>query len=71
MIGFNGQNLSYNPLQLNGVTSHDFKLGLRWSLNASDNYGGGFAVPAYSPPAPVYTPPAPAYSPPPPLMRKG
>jgi opacity protein-like surface antigen len=71
MIGFNGQNLSYNPLQLNGVTSHDFKLGLRWSLNASDSYGGGFAVPAYSPPAPVYTPPAPAYSPPPPLMRKG
>jgi opacity protein-like surface antigen len=71
MIGYDGSNATYNPIYLNGVTSHDIKLGLRWSLNATDNYSAPLGVPAYSPPPPVYSPPAPAYSPPPPLMRKG
>jgi hypothetical protein len=71
LITYLGQNSVYNPMLLNGVTSHDLKLGVRWSLNASDNYSAPLGMPAYSPPAPVYSPPAPAYSPPPPLMRKG
>jgi opacity protein-like surface antigen len=71
LLGYDGSNATYNPIYLNGITSHDFKLGLRWSLNASDNFSAPLAVPAYSPPPPVYSPPAPAYSPPPPLMRKG
>ncbi len=65
-----GANATYNPILLNGVTSHDIKLGLRWALSPAET-GNSFAVsPAYSSP-PVYSPPAPVYSPPPPLMRKG
>ena len=63
MIGFNGANAVYNPIHLNGVTSHDFKLGLRWNLSPSEA-----AMPLSMPygKAPVeYAPP------PPPLMRKG
>jgi opacity protein-like surface antigen len=71
LITYLGQNSVYNPMLLNGVTSHDLKLGVRWSLSASDNYSAPLGMPAYSPPAPVYSPAAPAYSPPPPLMRKG
>ena len=56
LIGYDGTNNVYNPMMLNGVTSHDFKLGLRWALTPND-------VPAYAPP-----PPPPMY---PPLMRKG
>jgi opacity protein-like surface antigen len=69
MIGFNGTNSTYNPLQLNDVTSHDFKLALRWKLAPSEPIAP-IATPMYSPP-PVYNPPAPVYAPPPPLMRKG
>ncbi len=42
---------------LTNFDSHDFKIGLRWMLQAET-------------PQPVYAPP-PVYSPPPPLMRKG
>ncbi|MGD9923470.1 MAG: outer membrane protein, partial [Pseudorhodoplanes sp.] len=69
MIGFNGANAAYNPIYLNGVTSHDFKLALRWSLSPSEPFA--VAAPAYAPPPPAYNPPPPVYSPPPPLMRKG
>lgn len=70
MIGFNGQNASFNPIYLNGVTSHDFKLGLRWNLSPNEPIAQ-IAAPMYSP-APAYNPPPPpVYSPPPPLMRKG
>ncbi len=70
MIGFNGVNSSYNPLNLNGVTSHDFKLGLRWNLSPTESYAP-VAMPSYAPPPAAYNPPPPAYSPPPPLMRRG
>ncbi|MFN3347674.1 outer membrane protein [Pseudorhodoplanes sp.] len=46
MIGFNGQNAAYNPIYLNGVTSHDFKLGLRWNLSPVQPV----YAPAYAPP---------------------
>jgi opacity protein-like surface antigen len=70
MIGFNGVNSTYNPLNLNGVTSHDFKLGLRWNLSPTESYAP-VAMPSYAPPPAAYNPPPPAYSPPPPLMRRG
>jgi opacity protein-like surface antigen len=70
MIGFNGANAVYNPINLNGVTSHDFKLGLRWNLTPTESYAP-LAMPAYAPPPQAYNPPPPVYSPPPPLMRKG
>jgi opacity protein-like surface antigen len=53
----------------NDITSHDFKLGLRWALSPVDSYAPLAASPGYT--APIYSPPPPAYSPPPPLMRKG
>jgi opacity protein-like surface antigen len=56
LIGYDGTNNVFNPMLLNGVTSHDFKLGLRWALTPND-------MPVYAPP-----PPPPMYSP---LMRKG
>jgi opacity protein-like surface antigen len=61
LITYTGVNNVNNPMLLNGVTSHDFKLGLRWSLNAGDSYAP-IAAPAYTPPPPAYSPP---------LMRKG
>jgi opacity protein-like surface antigen len=70
MIGYNGLNAVYNPINLNNVTSHDFKLGLRWNLSPTETVAP-LAMPAYAPPPPSYNPPAPVYSPAPPLMRKG
>ncbi|MFZ5693619.1 MAG: outer membrane protein [Pseudomonadota bacterium] len=70
MIGYNGVNPVYNPINLNNVTSHDFKLGLRWNLSPTETVAP-VAMPAYAPPPPSYNPPAPVYSPAPPLMRKG
>jgi opacity protein-like surface antigen len=69
MIGFNGTNATYNPLQLNNVTSHDFKLGLRWNLSPNEPIAQ-VSAPVYAPPQ-MYNPPSPVYAPPPPLMRKG
>lgn len=56
------------------ITSHDFKLALRWSLGDFET-GPAFVQPAYAPPPAVYSQP-PVYSPaplapPPPLMRRG
>ncbi|MGV3633442.1 MAG: outer membrane protein [Pseudorhodoplanes sp.] len=70
MVGYNGVNPVYNPIYLNNVTSHDFKLGLRWNLTPTDTVAP-LAMPAYAPPPAAYNPPAPVYSPAPPLMRKG
>ncbi len=55
---YNGINAVYNPMQFNKLTSHDFKLGLRWMCCD--------VAPPPPPPQVVYQPP-----PPPPLIRKG
>jgi opacity protein-like surface antigen len=56
LIGYNGVNNVYNPMIFNNVTSHDFKLALRWNLLPLEPF------------VPIA---APAYAPPPPLMSKG
>jgi opacity protein-like surface antigen len=71
MIGFAGQNAAFYPIYLNGVTSHDFKLALRWNLSPMAEPIVPISAPMYAPPPPAYNPPPPVYSPPPPLMRKG
>lgn len=34
LIAYNGVNQRFNPMEFRGLTSHDFKLGLRWMLDA-------------------------------------
>ncbi|HWV52282.1 outer membrane protein [Pseudorhodoplanes sp.] len=70
LIGYNGANAVYNPILFNTITSHDFKLALRWNLSPTETIAP-IAMPAYAPPAAYNPPPAPVYAPPPPLMRKG
>jgi opacity protein-like surface antigen len=70
MIGYDGSNAVYNPMNLNNVVSHDFKLGLRWNLSPTESYAP-VAMPSYAPAPSAYNPPPPVYSPAPPLMRKG
>ncbi|HWV41234.1 outer membrane protein [Pseudorhodoplanes sp.] len=70
LVRFDGLNAVNNPMIFHDVTSHDFKLALRWNLSPNDAVIP-VAAPAYAPPPAVYNPPAPAYAPPPPLMRKG
>src|SRR5215212_2061780 len=65
-ITFNGVNQFNNPSTFKDITSHDVKLGLRWTCCDE---------PAPPPPQPVmYQPPPPVYTPPPlyapPVMRK-
>ena len=34
LITYLNQNSVYNPMEFRGLTSHDFKLGVRWLLDA-------------------------------------
>ena len=34
LVAYNGTNQRFNPMEFRGITSHDFKLGLRWMLDA-------------------------------------
>jgi opacity protein-like surface antigen len=34
LVAYNGTNQRFNPMEFRGLTSHDFKLGLRWMLDA-------------------------------------
>jgi opacity protein-like surface antigen len=66
-VDFLGNNKFNNPTTFKDITSHDLKLGLRWTCCDE---------PAPPPPQPVmYQPPPPVYAPPPlyapPVMRKG
>jgi opacity protein-like surface antigen len=65
LVTFDGQNRTFNPERFHTLTSHDFKLGIRWAFGA-----GPIVAPAYAPvPATTYVPPEPNYSPP--LERRG
>ena len=69
---YDGQNFVNNPMHFRDITSHDFKLGVRWMLDAGPVYA---PVPKYDYPPPQprydYPPPRPQYDYPPPVMRRG
>ena len=61
LFTFLGQNTVNNPMHFRNITSHDFKLGVRWMFDA-----GPAKQPVYD-----YPPPQPMYDYPPPLLRRG
>jgi len=65
IITYQGTNNVNNPMHFKDITSHDFKIGLRWVCCD--------VAPTPPPPPVVYQPPPPLYAPPPPppIMRKG
>jgi opacity protein-like surface antigen len=67
LVTYLGQNSINNPMEFRGLTSHDFKFGVRWMFNPAP------VKPVYDyPPPPKYDYPPPKYDyPPPPLMRRG
>ena len=73
-INFNGTNLVNNPFEFKDITSHDFKLGLRWMCcdDGTTLRRAAYAPPPVYAPQPVYAQPAqvlqvpPTYAPPPP-----
>lgn len=82
LVNLDGSNTINNPMIFKDITSHDFKLGLRWlccedgSAQRTVSYA---PKPVYAQPAPVLAapPPPPVYTqpqyapPPPPLSRRG
>jgi opacity protein-like surface antigen len=70
IMTYTGTNNFFNPMLFKNISSHDFRLGMRFTC---------CDLPAAPPPPPqmVYQPqpqlyvPPPVYAPPPPLMRKG
>jgi opacity protein-like surface antigen len=52
LIGYDGSNGSYNPMEFRHLTSHDVKLGLRFNFGGDD----------FDRPRPVYVPPPPLNS---------
>jgi opacity protein-like surface antigen len=59
---YNGINAINNPMHFEHITSHDFRIGLRFNLDGFESYSR--PVQYYAPPPPVYQPP-PVYAPPP------
>ncbi len=60
-----GGNFVNNPMHFRNITSHDFKVGVRWMFDTGPAY---YSKPAYD----FAPPPQPRYDyPPPPLMRRG
>ena len=78
IITYTGVNNFNNPMHFKGITSHDFKLGLRWTCCDSEPVRPAPPVvyqpppppPVFYQPPPMYQPP-PVYAPPPLVMRKG
>lgn len=74
IITYQGTNNFNNPMHFKGITSHDFKLGLRWTCCDSEPARPAPPPVVYQPP-PMYQPPPvyqpPVYAPPPLIMRKG
>jgi opacity protein-like surface antigen len=65
-----GGNSVNNPMHFRNITSHDFKFGVRWLLDAGPVYKEAYHYPPppkyhYPPPPPRQHYPAPSYSPPP------
>lgn len=71
-----GGNNVNNPMHFRDITSHDFKVGVRWMFDAPAHHAPVYHAPVYQAPPPQprydYPPPQPKYDyPPPPLMRRG
>lgn len=62
IVTYDGLNSVNNPMLFKDITSHDFKLGVRWLLDSG---------PVYKEPYQPYYPPQPQPYYPPPLMRRG
>jgi opacity protein-like surface antigen len=61
IIGYDGTNSVYNPMEFKNLSSHDIKLGMRW------NFGPVFeAEPHFVSHQPTYVEPPSIYAPPPP-----
>lgn len=65
LIAFDGTNTVNNPMEFKNITSHDFKLGMRWALHP-----GFESAPVYTPPPPTYVEPPSIYAPPPPPVYR-
>ena len=63
IVTYLGTNAVNNPMHFKDITSHDFKLGVRWMLDSGPKYE---PAPKYYAPAPRYYEPPPAYHQPPP-----
>ncbi|MEX0751461.1 MAG: outer membrane beta-barrel protein [Xanthobacteraceae bacterium] len=63
IVTYNGVNQFNNPMHFKDITSHDFKLGLRWTCCEPD------PLPPPPPPMIYQPPPPPLYAPPP--IQKG
>jgi hypothetical protein len=62
---YNGINAVNNPMEFRDLTSHDVKLGVRWSIGPVFEAAPVYTAPVYSPP-PTYVEPPSIYAPPPP-----
>jgi opacity protein-like surface antigen len=60
IVTYTGQNLVNNPMHFRDLTSHDIKLGVRWSFGDYDTA-----------PPPAYEEPPSIYAPPPPIGPRG
>jgi opacity protein-like surface antigen len=77
---YSGINAIVNPMEFHHLTSHDFRLGLRFNLDGFQSYSqpaqyyapppSVYQPPVYQQPAPVYAPPV-YTQPPPPLRSRG
>ena len=67
LVAYDGTNNYNNPTTFKNLTSHDFKVGLRFNLDGFVEYSRPIV---YQLP-PVYAPPPQYYPPPPPLRSKG
>ena len=73
IIGYDGTNATYNPMEFKNLTSHDIKIGLRWSFGPDFGYKHDYGAPVYTP-APTYVEPPSIYAPPqyhPPIHPRG
>jgi hypothetical protein len=65
LITYLGANAVYNPMQFKSITSHDVKLGVRWTCCDTTPAPPPRPQMVYQQPAPLYQPQQPVYQQPP------
>jgi opacity protein-like surface antigen len=68
IIAFDGTNTVNNPMEFKNLSSHDFKLGVRWAFGHEYEAGPSYGAPVYTP-APTYVEPPSIYAPPQPVYQ--